>query len=212
MILRTLRSAIREIVSGRDYGRSFNFFRCWFDIRQTREQIPPDLILDAIVSSRPNSPIEPGRGELVPPYAQFILLFASDVESDPTLAPHNSGLQNRLCMRFQEEFYIDNLTLASSERSIRASYFYAETHLLAHWTNLGHVEEHAIRNHILQSLIFHPKLYDHQACALFILFKIAGATFAEYADPAVFDQCFELIRGHFDRDSPRGKLIQVRVL
>ena len=202
----TLRLAIREIVSGRDYDKSFNFFRCWFDIGQTRYQIPPDLILQAIAPSRPNSPIDPGRGELVPPYAQSILRFASDVESDPVLAPYNSGFQSRLCALIQEEFYADNLMLASSERSLRASYFYAETHLLAHWANLGYVEEHAIRNHILQSLIFHPTLYDHQACALFILFKIAGATFAAYTDPAVFDQCLELIRGHFNRDSPIGKV------
>ena len=43
-----------------------------------------------------------------------------------------------------------------------AKYFYADTNLIAHWANLGYVEEPAIRNHILQSLISHPKLYDHR--------------------------------------------------
>ena len=53
-----------------------------------------------------------------------------------------------------------------------------------------------IRDHILQSLISHPKLYDHQADALIILLKLAGATFAAYADPSVVDRCFELLKHH----------------
>ena len=74
--------------------------------------------------------------------------------------------------------------------------FYANTNLIAHWVNLGYVEEAAICNHILQSLISHPKLYDHQADALVILFKLAGATFAACTDPSVVDRCFELLQNH----------------
>ena len=54
-------------------------------------------------------------------------------------------------------------------------------------TNLGYVEEAAIRDRILQSLISHPKLYGHQADALTTLFKLMGATFEAYADPSVLN-------------------------
>ena len=74
--------------------------------------------------------------------------------------------------------------------------FYADANLIAHWTNLGYVNEAAIRNHILQSLISHSKLYDHQANALIILFKLAGATFGAYVDPSVVDRCFKLLQDH----------------
>jgi hypothetical protein len=83
--------------------------------------------------------------------------------------------------------------------------FYADANLIAHWANLGLVEENAIRNHILQSLISHPKLYIHQANALVILFKVAGATFEAYADPSVVDRCFELLKDHYRRGSTRSE-------
>ena len=72
------------------------------------------------------------------------------------------------------------------------------------------MEEAAIRNHILQSLISHPKLYSHQADALIILFKLAGATFEAYVDPAVVDRCFELLKANYTRDSTDWDLFQVR--
>jgi len=78
--------------------------------------------------------------------------------------------------------------------------------------NLGYVEETAIRDHILQSLISHPKLYKVQVDALIILFKLAGATFAKYSDLAVVDRCFELLKVHYERDSARGDLVRVRAV
>ena len=74
--------------------------------------------------------------------------------------------------------------------------FYADVNLIARWANLGYVEEAAIRSHILQSLVSHPTLHDHQAWALIILFKLAGATFGAFADPSVVDRCFELLKNH----------------
>ena len=73
---------------------------------------------------------------------------------------------------------------------------YVDANLIAHWANLGYVDETTIRNHILQSLISHPTLDDHQADALVILFKLAGATFEAYADPSVVNRCFELLQDH----------------
>jgi len=80
---------------------------------------------------------------------------------------------------------------------------------IARWANLGFVKEAVIRDHILQSLISHPKLYDHQADALIILFKLAGATFETYADPSVVDRCFQLLQGHYTRNSEKRKMVQV---
>ena len=69
-----------------------------------------------------------------------------------------------------------------------------------------------IRNRILQSLISFPKLYDHQANAMIILFKIAGATFEAYAGLSVVDRCFERLKNHYSPDSVKGRLVQVGVL
>jgi len=90
--------------------------------------------------------------------------------------------------------------------------FYADTSLVAHWANLGYVEEASIRDHILQSLISHPKLYDHQANALIILFKLAGATFEAFADPSVVDRCFEFLKGSYGRGTAKWESVEVRVL
>jgi len=82
-----------------------------------------------------------------------------------------------------------------------------DVNLIAHCANLGYIEENTIRSHILQSLISHHKLHDHQANALAALFKIAGATFGAYADPAVIDRCFELLKKHQYRDGVTGSAI-----
>ena len=74
--------------------------------------------------------------------------------------------------------------------------FITDANLVAHWVNLGYFEEVAIRSHILQSLIYHSTLSNHQADALIVLFKIAGATFEAYAEPGVVDRCFELLKNY----------------
>ena len=170
--------------------------------------------------SRP-SPLPPPPLKLIHPNAHLILRISSDVESDNILATHNSGLQNRLCAKILTKFFEGNLTVVWQNRTGSEDWvaryrvpqlFYAHANLIAHWANLGYVQEAAIHSHILQSLISHPKLHDHQADALIILFKLAGATFEAHVDPSVVDRCFELLRGHYSRDSERGKLVQVRAL
>ena len=88
--------------------------------------------------------------------------------------------------------------------------FYADANLIAHWANLGYVEEAAIRNHILQSLTSHPKLYDHQGHALMILFKLAGLIFETYAGSSVVDRCFELLKNQYVSNNP-ARMEQVQV-
>ena len=193
IIEQTLRSVS---LSDEHYAKSFASFRFWFDIGHTYHQVPSDQIFNAIWNGRRATSIDSESGKLIHSTAHLVLRFASDAESDHTLALHSSGLQRRLCTRSLREFFTDNLMTVVSRTSDVMPDFYTDVNLIACWANLGYVEENAIRNHILQSLISHYKLYDHQANALIILFKLAGATFEAYADPSVVNRCFELLRDH----------------
>ena len=208
-----------------NYAQSLALYRFWFEIGQTYHQIPPDQILTAIWNNRgKGSMIDLLYGKLIHSAAHSILRFASDAESDHILASHCSGLQRRLCARSLREFFTNNLRVVRGE-GIESIYdLHTDANLIAHWANLGYVEETAIHDHILQSLISHPTLYDHQADALIILFKLAGATFGAYADPSVVDRCFELLKDHkynpnyshhqhrSEHLRARGELVQVCVL
>ena len=210
-------------LSDNNYAQSLDFYCFWLETGRTYVQIPSDQIYDSIWNNRVSSSIDPTYGRLIHSSAHLMPRFASDVESNHILAPYNSELQNRLCTRSLREFFSNNLMVARYSEPVRD--FYADANLIAHWANLGYVEEAAIRNHILQSLIAHPKLYDHQADALVILFKLAGPTFEAYADPSVVDRCFELLKGHSynppylvyrhtsqqDYIRVRGELVQVRI-
>ena len=138
--------------------------------------------------------------------AHLILRLVSDAGSDPTLAPHNAGLQNRFCARILQEFFDNNLRAVLSGST--PNYFYVDTNLIAHCVNLGYIEKDLIRTRILQSLISHQKLHDHQADALVILFKIAGVAFEGYTEPGVVDRCFELLKNHHYSDREKGNLKQ----
>ena len=191
---KALGSAVSDL-SAQNYARSLAFYRFWIDIGHTYHQIPPDLIGDTIWRNRATSSIVPEKGKLIHSTAHLIVRLARDAESDHILAPHSSDLQSRLSSRTLREFFTNNLRVARSE-SGSVNYLHAEANLIAHWANLGYVEEAAIRDHILQSLISHQRLHDHQADALIILFKLAGAVFEAYADSSVVDRCFELLNGH----------------
>jgi len=183
-------------LSDDNYGESLAFYRFWCETGGAYLETPSDQIFDAIWNRRgANSSINPDRAEIFHASAHLTLRFAKDVESDHIPAPYSSGLQDRLCARILREFSSDNLIIARYSRE--ATSFYADVNLIAHWANLGYIEEAAIRNHILQSLISHPNLCDHQAFALVILFKLAGATFEAYVDPSVVNRCFERLKNHW---------------
>jgi hypothetical protein len=211
----SLDSVVRKI-SDENYEQSFACCRFWFDIAQTYHQIPSDLLFETILSNRGRDSTKGIRGESIHTTAHLILRFASDVESDPILAPHNVGLQSRLCARILQDFFSGNLGcvrgIETSSWDDSARDFRASTHLIARWANLGYVEEAAVRNHILQSLISHPNMNRYQADALMIVFKVAGATFEAYAGPSVVDRCFELLRDRQSDNQEYQKLVQVRTL
>jgi len=203
-----------ELLSDQNYEQSFAFYRLWFDIGRAYDGITSDLISDTILLNKLTSSFDPERDKLIHSTAHLIVRFASDAESDRILGPHNSGLQSRLCTRILREFFIENLKIVHYEigghSGAPTSSFYANANLIAHWANLGCVEEAAIRNRILQSFISHPRLYDHQANGLIILFKLAGATFGAYVDTSVVDRCFELLKDHYNHNRTKRKLVQVR--
>ena len=183
-------------LSDDNYAHTLAFYRLWSDIGQAHHKTPSDRIFNATWNNRGtgSSMIDPGKGKLIHSTAHLIVRFARDVESDHLLAPYSSGLQSRLCTRTLREFFNANLRACCGDGI--GGNICVDANLIAHWVNLGYVEEAVIRNHILQSLISHKRLYDHQADALAILFKLAGATFVAYADPTVVDRCFQLLKDH----------------
>ena len=191
-IERALSSAINNI-SDENYDQSFAFYRLWFQIAQTYSQNPPDKIFNDIYNSIWTKP------------ANLVLRLARDAESDYILAPHCVGLRSHLCARALRGFFEGNMTVLQEKGGgwdSGASFrFSTEVNFVAHLANLGYVEETAIHDHILQSLISHPKLHDHQAGALTTLFRLAGATFNEYGDPSVVNRCFELLTDHYPEES-----------
>jgi len=195
-------------LSDEHYEQSFAFFRFWFGIGQTYSQIPPNLVFDTIYGNRTTGS---SHNNSIYPTAHLILRLVSDAESDPILAP-SAGLRSRFCTRVLQEFFDNDLRAVYSGWGEPWSHYYMDVNLIAHCANLGYLEEDTIRSHILQSLISHNKLYDHQADALIILFKIAGATFGAYADPAVVDRCFELLKNYRYLDRAKtGPLREVSV-
>ena len=201
---------VRDI-SEENYDQSFACYRLWSEISQTYSQNHSDQVFDSIYN-RTSSAIDNSCGKLIHPTAHLILRFTSDAESDRILSPQSVGLRSRLCARILQDFFEKNMVVIQDWQSWAT--FYANANFVAHLANLGYVEEAAIRDHILQSLISHPTLYYHQATAVIILFKLAGPTFAKYADPAVVDRCFELLNDYRLRNPSYaiGKLILVRVV
>ena len=199
-------------ISDQNYDQSLACYRLWSEITQNYSQSYPDQVLDSICDNRASSAIDPGSAKLIHPTAHLILRFASDAESDRILSPQSVGLRTRLCARTLRDFFEKNMTLVQDWRSSAKAAFYADANFIAHLANLGYVEEAAIHDHILQSLISHPTPRYHQMNALIILFKLAGPTFAKYADPAVVDRCFELLEGYPLRNPNGGTngLIPVR--
>lgn len=195
-------------LSDKSYEHLFARYHFWFELGQTYSQIPPDLVLNTIWNSRWKLPTDDG---LIYPTSPLLLRFASDAESSRILASHSAGLRSRLCTRILQEFFDTDVKITYGSCDPGAGYF-VDANLIAHCANLGYIEEAAIRNHILQSLISHPCPKNHQADALIILFRIAGATFGEYADSSVIDSCLERLRGHEGRSNVHRMLINVSEL
>ena len=201
-------------LSDQNYAQSLASYRFWFNIGQAHQKIPPTKIFDAVWDNRAaGSMVDPGHGKLVHATAHLIVRLASDADSDYIRAPR-SGLQNHLYTKSLQGFFSKNVSAASYNEKGWGGFnmvgFFEDANLIAHWANHGYAEEATIRHDILLSLISHQKLYDHQADALIILFKLAGATFEAYADPLVVDRCFELLKEQHSNNRIKRELIKVR--
>ena len=205
-------SLVVKNLSDQNYEQSLAFYRLWLAIGLTHSDITPEQILDDIFRHLSSGAVSYKDGKLVHSTAHLIIRFASDAESDSTLAPHTVELQSRLCARILRHFFRVNIAGVAWSQGTWMDSFISNVNFIASWANLGYVEGSAIRNYILQSLISENILRDHQADALITLFKIAGATFDAYADPSVVDRCFELLKDHYNRNSTKGQLVQVRLL
>jgi hypothetical protein len=167
-------------LSDGNYEQTLARHRLWLELEQTYSgSRPSDLAFDTIWNDINQLP---PPTDLILPTPSLILRSSSE-------------LLSRLCTFILQSFF---------NTGIRATYITSfdrprhlvDANLIAHCANLGYIEEAAIRNHILQSLISYPCLYDHLADSLIVLFKIAGATFGAYADHSVIDRCFELLGSH----------------
>jgi hypothetical protein len=204
-----IRAILRDLVeklSDGNYDESFAQYRLWLDIGDAHGHTTQDQFNDDM-----NRIVRSGSlRELIHTTAHLLIRFIGDAEVDRKISRHASGLHKRRSTSALGSFFEMNpYIMGSGDRGSWKSDFLTDTNLIARWANLGYVEEETIRDRILQSLIAHPKLYDHQADALIILFKLAGATFGAYVEPSVVDRCFELLNGYSSRDSAKLKLIPV---
>ena len=150
-------------LSDENYAQSLDSYRFWFGIAQTYHQVPSDQIFDAIWKNRGRCGlINSDYGPLIHSTAHLILRFAGDAELDHTLAPHSSRLQRRLCTRSLQEFFSKNMAITRHGGRVDPTIteFYTSANFVAHLANLGHLGESTIHNHILQSLVSHPRLFD----------------------------------------------------
>ena len=219
MVQDSIRQAL-DILIGRiseqNYDQTFAYYRLWFEITQEYVQKYPDQIFDSLLDNRGTHGIQPGSGKLIHSAAHLILRFARDAESDDTLGPYSTGLQDRFCAKILQYFFESDMQIVQFvERRMGTSldWWLANVNYVAHWANLGYIKESTIRNHILQPLVSNPmRVYDHHVDALIILFKIAGATFEKYVDPLVVDRCFECLKGHYSNNTTMKQLVQVCVV
>ena len=203
-----LQDTLRNLLGGlseENYDESLTQYRLWLDIGDAHGLVKQDKLASDIEWSI----WQAASKELIHPTVHLLIRFIGDVEADRKISGHASGLPRRRSTVALRSFFGMNLSLVGS-RNGEWKAFLTEVNLIARWANLGYVEEETLRNRILQSLIALPKLHDHQADALTILFKLAGATFEAYADPSVVNRCCELLTIHYNQSSAWGLQIHQR--
>ena len=182
-------------LSDQNYEKSLTYFRFWSEVGQTHFQLPSDAIFNIIYEGRASGISSYAS---VYPKTSLILGLIDSIESDPALALQCAGFQNLFCVKILQNFFDNDMgaVLSNSSYNSVPNSYYADVNYVAHCANSGHAGENTIRSHILQSLVSHTRIQEHQVSALAILFKIAGATFEAYVDPAVINRCFEIFNGH----------------
>ena len=208
----TLQNLVKNI-SEQNYDETLVQYRFWLDLGTAHGHIPKDQVNNDAwkITSLDRSVNEGAR--LIHPTLDLFFRFVGDMEYKIASRCASTYHKNH-CTEKVSRCFERNLGLLKSTGGWQKGEFFLWMNLIARWANLGFVKEAVIRNHILQSLISLPKLYDHQADALIILFRLAGATFETYAEPSVFDRSFQLLQNHYrhtSANSEQRKLIEVCV-
>lgn len=207
-IPQALISAFKNLTD-ENYEGTLEYFRFWLGIGHAYYHVPPDLLFDIIYET---GTAVTGSGDsrhlANHPNALRVLRFVGDVESDPVLAPHSVGLRERFSTSLLQAFFDRNLAITRFADA-DDSYFYSCANFVAHCVNLGYMEEDTIRGHVLQSLISHHTPRDPHTVALAILFKIAGAAFEAYVDPAIITRCFGNLETFRSPNKMKTTLVQV---
>ena len=222
---RILRDLICNL-SEENYDETFAKYRLWLDIGITHGYLnDKDQVANDIGRILQSNLLRPDNGELIHPAIHLYLRFVRDIEADPTMSAQVPKLARSFEAAVDRRFG-ENLSIADLDDMVEREQhqcggdvyllaqervaFAEQINFVACWANLGYVKKVVIRDHILQSLTSLPKLYDHQADAIIILFKIAGATFGTIADHSVVDRCLELLKNHSSNNTSRSRLVQVR--
>lgn len=145
-----------------NYDRSLAQYRFWLDIgvaygHINRGQVNNDA-RQMIMSEPDYSRNDDVR--LIHPTAHLFFRFTRDME-DHLISWSASEFHRGNCAGSVASCFEENLALMKRVEGRQLRSFLTQMNFIASWANLGFVEEAVIRNHILQSLISQPKLYDH---------------------------------------------------
>ena len=195
-------------LAGKSYDKSSAHYRFWLDLGRTRGSLTVQNQADddmwRIIRTDSSK-------DLINPTTHIFIRSIEDAEADQKIAGRALGLHRKYCEPTLDRFFEKSLSLVTCWNGDRSSFF-TDVNLIAHWINLGYVDEALTRDYVLPSLISHPGIYVHGMEALIILFKLAGATVEAYVGKSVVDRCFEGLKIQYPCDSMEGKLVQVRAL
>ena len=192
-------------ITEENYDQTLSKYRLWMGIGAAHGWISANQLLRDIHASMRPDRLDPSSGGLVHSTTHLLLRFIADIGLDPNLSVYSFGIRDQLFDESLRRFFEDNL-----EESCDTGSLYTNANFLAHLVNLGYLNLEDVRDHLLQSLLPQPTVYVHQLNSLFILLKIAGATFAAYVNPSVISRCFEAFMSANDTGMVKFALVEVR--
>ena len=197
----TLSDLARGLFKG-NYDESLKQYRFWLKIGVKHGHIDDEFqVANDICRIMQPDLLKVELGILTHPAFDLVTHFIRDIGAD-------EAMSGQTFATIVGAFFEENLSLVRSKNPQgKSDFFLIRVNLIASLANLGYVEKDVLRDQILQSLISSPKLYDHQADALIVLFKLAGPTLETIVDRSVVDRCFELLERH----GPRENMMQVSV-
>lgn len=177
-------------LSKENYECTLSDYKFWMKIGTTHGCVSEDQLHNDILANLRSDSVYPTvkSGTLIHPTSRLLLQFVTDIEGESGSSTHA-----RLCRTSLSDFFSDNLKIIRDPTFHGRDRFYTHVNFLAHWANLGYLSLEDVRDNILQSLTFKPTPDLHQLYSLFILLRIAGATFAAYVDPSVMENCFRVL-------------------